>query len=107
MLDVIKEVIAAETEARRVLADTRIKGDGILADARKRARELLDQSLARAKSEASALSTAAMEEAGLETAAMIERARAGIESQVRLDDAVMRAAVEAVVRCVRGGRNPV
>lgn len=104
MLDVIKEVIAAEAEAGRVLSDARIKGDGILADARKRARELLDQSLAQAKLEAASLSAAAIEEAGREKAALLERVRAEIESRVRLDDAARRGAVEAVVRCVRGER---
>ncbi len=102
MLNIIKEVIAVEAEARGILADARLKSDGVLADARKRANELMDKTLAEAKLEAAALSTAALEEAGREKAAMLTRARAEIESRVRLDEEAMRGAVEAVVRCVRG-----
>ena len=102
MLDIIKEVIAVEAEARGIAAEARLKSDGILADARKRAGELMDKTLAEARQEAAALAAAALEEAGREKAAMLTRVRAEIENKVRLDDEVMRGAVEAVVRCVRG-----
>ena len=102
MLDIIKEVIAVEAEAARIAADARAKSEGILADARKRAREILDQGLADAKREAAAMTAAALEEAGREKAAALERVRADIESRVRLDDKVLSAAADAVVRCVRG-----
>lgn len=104
MRDVIQNVIAAEEEARSILAQARSERDRIMADAQRQAQELTEQSSREARAESEKILTSAHQSADSERQQRLSRATTEIETQVNLEDAAMRSAVTAVVECVCGKR---
>ncbi len=100
--ETIQRVIAAEDEAKRLVEAARSEGEALLVDYRRRAKELAantEQELRLAGAEI--LETAA-EEARCEREDRIRKASAEIEAVTRLDEAVAREAVDAIIGCVCG-----
>jgi len=102
MREVIQKMVAAESEAKRVLQAATAEAEHILADARRQAQGLLEQSRRDARAEAARVVEAAAQEADREKKELLVKEIAAVEAETRLDDATRRAAVEAVVRVVSG-----
>ena len=102
MRDVIQKVIAAETDAKQLVQAARIEADQLLTNARLQARGLVELAHREARLETETILAAAEAEAGRDKAERLARATAEIQSNLRLDGATARQAVEAALRCVCG-----
>ena len=98
----IQRVMAAEAEARRLVEAARKEGEAHLADCRRRARELAENTEREARLAGAEILEAAAEEARCEKEDRLRKASAEIDASIRLDEAVAREAVDAIVRCVCG-----
>ena len=102
MRDVIQSMVQAEAEAKRIVAAAEAEAERIVAEARKTAQPIVEQARARTREEAGRIVEAAAREAEREKKERLAAATAQIDAQVRLDDSLRRAAVEAVVKAVCG-----
>ena len=102
MRDVIKNVIAAEAEARELVAMAQAEADRITADAQKRSQDIVARAHLEARAGAHQIVDTAMNEAGREKQERLVRATAEIKTQVRLEETVWQRAVAGAVRCVCG-----
>lgn len=102
MRDVIKNVIAAEAEARELVATAQTKAGRITSDAQKRSQDVVARAHLEARAGAEQILEAALKEAGREKQERLVQAAAEIETQVRLEEAVWQRAVAGAVRCVCG-----
>jgi len=106
MRNVIQKVLETEAEAKHIVEAANAEADDILSKARKQTQELLAQANREARAEADRMVEAAVKEAEREKQERLARAAAEIKTQIRLDEAVTRRAVEGVVRCVCGQQQP-
>jgi vacuolar-type H+-ATPase subunit H len=88
-------VLAAKSEAERVLSE-----------AQKRAQELVVSARQTARVEAEKMLATALQEAEAEKKERLLRTAAEIETQVSITEALMRQTAEAVIRCVCGFHQP-
>jgi vacuolar-type H+-ATPase subunit H len=102
MREVIKNVIAAEAEARGMVLAARADADRIASDAQKRSQDIVARVQQEARAEAERLVAAAGNEAGREKQDRLAQASIEIETQVRLEAAARQRAVAGAVRCVCG-----
>jgi len=100
MRDVIQKIIATESEAKLTVEAARAEADRILSDAQKKGHDVVEQARQGALIEAERIVNAAVEEAELEKQYRLTNAAAEIESQIQLEPASRKKAVEGVVRCV-------
>lgn len=103
MQEVIQRVIAAEAEAKQLVQAARTEAEQLLGGARVEARQLIEQAKREAQLEAERILAAAEAGARDEKKERLACAAKEIEASIRLDDATAQQAVEAAVRCVRGG----
>jgi vacuolar-type H+-ATPase subunit H len=100
MRDVIKRIIATESEARLIVEAAKVEADHILLDAQKKGHDLVEQSRQEAINKAGEIVDAALEKAEQEKKYRLANAAAEIEDHIRFDLTVMQWAVEGVLRCV-------
>ena len=104
MRDVVKLVLQAEEESKRVLEDAEARAERIVADARQKAQDMVRTKRRETAEQADALVTAADEDAQREKTERLAEAVADIESSVSLDEQAARNAIDAVLRCVCGSQ---
>ena len=107
MRNVIQKVLEAEAEAKRLVEAAKAEAEDTLCQARKQAQELLAQGRREARAEAERIVEAALKEAEHEKQERLARAAAEIKTQIHLDEAMTRRAVEGVVWCVCGRQQPI
>lgn len=100
MQDVIQRIIAADSEARRIVESAKDEADRILSDAQKKGRDIVEQARARALLESEAIMTAAAKKAEQEKQLRLAEAVIEIEKQIRLEPRTKKWAIEGVIRCV-------
>ncbi|MCX5813371.1 MAG: hypothetical protein NT178_12630 [Proteobacteria bacterium] len=100
MRDVIQKIIATEGEARVIVESARTEADRILSDAQKKGHDVVEQAHQETLIEADRIVEAAVEAAEREKQHRLTDAAAEIESQIQLEPANSRLAVEGVIRCV-------
>jgi len=100
MRDVIQKMVEAEGEAKRVLDAARTEADRILADARRQAHAMAEQSRQETRDRAARILSDAVQQAEREKQQRLAREIAAAEAETRLDEATFRAAAQAVVRAV-------
>jgi len=102
MRDVIEKMLAAEAEAKRLVADAEAEADRIRADARRQAQERADTIRTEARAEADRLVHEAAEAADRDRAEALRRATETIDREIHLDDEARARAVDLVVWAVTG-----
>jgi len=102
MRDVIQEMLKAEAEAKRIVAEAETEAERIRTEARRQAQQLLDQSRAEARAEADRIADGASRRSEDERQAAIARAAETIEAGLRMDEQLRTRAVEGIGRCVCG-----
>jgi vacuolar-type H+-ATPase subunit H len=102
MRETIHRVMAAEDEAKRLVEAARKEAEALLADCRGQARALAENAERETRRASAELLAAATEESRRERDDRIHEASARIAATIRLDEAVARQAVDAIVRCVCG-----
>ncbi|MBM4017447.1 MAG: hypothetical protein FJ288_03820 [Planctomycetes bacterium] len=102
MRDVIRKMVEAETEAKRIVGEAQAQAERLLADARGEAHALMERSRQESQAEAARISDAAAQEAERLRQERLARELAAVDAQSRLDPATLQAAAEAVVRVVAG-----
>jgi vacuolar-type H+-ATPase subunit H len=106
MRDVIQKIIATEAEAKQRVQAAYSQAERILSEARKCAQEQVAAARQSARLDADKMLATAVQTAKAEKKQRLVRAAAEIETQVRVDEATARQAVEAVTRCVCGLYQP-
>jgi vacuolar-type H+-ATPase subunit H len=104
MREVIQQIIATEAEAKALVEAARAEAERILAEARTASQEMIELARREARIEGERIVHEAVEVAEGEKEASLKLARAGIESQIRLNDEDYGQIVEGVVQCVCGLR---
>jgi vacuolar-type H+-ATPase subunit H len=102
MREVIHSVLAAEAEAKGIVAAARTEAERIASDSQKVSTGLVARMQQEARAEADYLVTAAVEQAGREKEERLARLAAEIEAEVQLEDSARQRVVAAAVRCVCG-----
>ena len=102
MRDVIRKLVDAESEARRMVDAARVEADRIAADARHAAEELAARSRRDARREAEEVVETATREALRIKRERLAHASAAIEAEVGVDSAVRQGLIDAAVRHVCG-----
>ena len=100
MRDIIQRIIATESEARLTVEAARAEADRILSDAQKKGHDVVERARQEALIEAERIVETALEAAEREKQYRLADAAAEIESQIQLEPATRKWAVEGVVRCV-------
>jgi len=100
MRDVIQKIIATEGEARLTVEEARAEADRILSDAQKSRHDIVERARQEALGEADKILETAVEAAEQEKQNRLAEVAAEIESQIQLEPAGRKRAVEEVVRCV-------
>jgi vacuolar-type H+-ATPase subunit H len=102
MRETIQRVMAAEDGARRLVDAARIEGTAHLVDCRRRAQELAENIEREARLAGAEFLEGATKEAHREKEDRLRKASAEIDATIRLDEAVARKAVDAIIQCVCG-----
>jgi F-type H+-transporting ATPase subunit b len=104
MRDIIQRVMAAEGEAKEISKASREEAGKLLATARQRAQETVEQARAEARAEADRIIAQAEADVLRQRNEQLHAAELGIQEEVQLDEVARRAAVSALLRCVCDGR---
>jgi vacuolar-type H+-ATPase subunit H len=102
--EVIRRVIEAEDEGRRLVESARAEAERTVADARKRARDSAEAEGRAAQAEAARIVAEAVAAAGERKRSDLASIAETVETETRMPPAARQSAVEAVVRCVCGAR---
>lgn len=102
MNDVVKLVLQAESESKRILEEAEAQATRISDDARRRVHELVQKRRLEAAEQAQAMIDTAEQEGQRERQIRLDQAATEIESAVQLDEASLQTLVEAMMRCVHG-----
>ncbi len=102
MRDVIQKIMATETEARQRVQAAKAEAERILSEARKRAQELVAAARQTARLDVEKMLATTLKTTEAEKKERLAHAAAEIETQVRVDEATVRAAADAATRCVCG-----
>lgn len=100
MRDVIQKIVGTENEARLTVEAARTEADRILSEAQKKGQDIVERARQEAFVEAQRVIKAEIERAEREKEACLADSAAKVESQIQLDPASRKSAVEGVVRCV-------
>jgi vacuolar-type H+-ATPase subunit H len=100
MQDIIQKIVATEDEAKTTVEAARTEADRIVSDAQKKGQEIVDRARQEAFIEAERIIKAAVEKAEQEKETLLADAVAKVESQIQLEPASRKSAIEEVVRCV-------
>jgi vacuolar-type H+-ATPase subunit H len=100
MRDVIEKIIVTESEAKQTVEEAKAEANRIMADARKKGRDMIERARQEAITEAGGIVEEAVAAAEREKQERLTRAAADIESEIQLVPAAKKWAVEGVVRCV-------
>jgi vacuolar-type H+-ATPase subunit H len=100
MRDVIQKIVGTENEARLTVEAARTEADRIVSDAQKKGQEIVERARQEAFVEAQRIIETAVEKAGHEKESRLADAVVKVESQIQLEPASRKSAIEEVVRCV-------
>ena len=100
MRDVIQKIIATEGEAKLTLEEARTEADRIILEAQKKRYEVIERARQEAITEADKIMETEVESAEQIKQKRLTEAAAEIESQIQLEPASRKWAIEEVVRCV-------
>jgi vacuolar-type H+-ATPase subunit H len=100
MRDVIQKIIATENEAKLIVEAARAEADRILSEAQRKAHDPIERARQETLIEAERIVEAAVEAAEREKQHRLVDAANEIESQIQLEPATKKWAVEGVVQCV-------
>jgi len=106
MRDVIQKIIATEAQARQKVQAANSEAERILSEARRDTQELVTAARQTARLAAEKMLATTLQTTEAEKQERLAHAAAEIETQVKVDEATVRQAVEAVVRCVCGLSGP-
>ena len=104
MRDVVKMVLQAEDESKRILEDAEARAERIVADARRKAQDMVQTRRRETVEQGEALVVAADGDAQREKKERLAQAATEIEAAVHLDEQAAQNAIEAVLRCVCGSQ---
>ena len=104
MHDVVKMVLEAEAESKRVSEQAESEVQRISTEARRKAQEIAQAMRQETAEQADTIVRAAAEAALREKEEQLARAAAEMDVAVRFDRSRVQALIEAVVRRVSGGR---
>jgi vacuolar-type H+-ATPase subunit H len=102
MNEVIKKVIAAEAEAKRLVQAAKTEAERIMSEAKKRALELRSAARQQNQIEVEQILASATADADKEKQARLAAVAADIEKRMVLDEPAKRQAIAAVLKCVSG-----
>lgn len=102
MQDVVKLVLQAEGEARRILHEAEAEAERLATEARRRAQEIVQTLRRETAQQADALVGSAEQEALRQRREQLAQAAAEVETAVHLDESATRDLIAAIVRCVSG-----
>jgi vacuolar-type H+-ATPase subunit H len=102
MHDVVRLVLDAEAESKRVLDEAEVEAERLATEARRKAQEIVRAARHQTAEDAETIIQTAEESARREKQERLTRAATEIESTVRLDGAAVQRLVDAVVRSVIG-----
>ncbi len=100
MRDVIQKVMAAETEAKRLVEEARAEADRILSDARRKGQDTAARAYQEAGAEADRIVAAAIDAAEKEKQENLARAAAEMASRIGFDEPASQRVVDWIVRHV-------
>ena len=104
MREVIEKIIATENEAKAIVDAAAAEADRLLAAAKERAGEVVEQARLEARREGARIVAEAARAAEEEKRLLLREAASRIESGIGIDGPTRERAVQAVVRCVCGLR---
>ena len=104
MQDVVKMVIDAEEESRRVIQEAQAEADHHVAAARQQAQELVSAVRRKTAEEVETLLRTAEQQSQREKEACLAEATQQIEDAVCLEESLLRSVTDAALRCVIGDR---
>jgi vacuolar-type H+-ATPase subunit H len=102
MNDVVKLVLQAEGESKRILEEAESRASKISDDARRRAHDLVQKMRLDTAEQVQVIVETAQQEGGRERQIRLDQAAAEIEAAVQMDDASLQTLIEAMMRCVHG-----
>lgn len=102
MRQLVQSLLAAEAEAKAIVAAAAQEADRIVAEARANSRADLEQAVRDARDEAARMVDATMVTAEAEKKEQLAKRIAGFEACMQPDEAWHEDAVAAVIRCVSG-----
>lgn len=100
MKDIIQKVVAAEEEARQILASAKEEATQIVANGRNEADSLSEEKKIAFQEEADAILKSAIEEAQAKADSDLEAAKERILKEIRLSDDLRQGAAEAVAEAI-------
>jgi vacuolar-type H+-ATPase subunit H len=104
MRDVVKKVLLAEGESKRILAAAEAEAERLVAEARSAAQEIAATMRRESVEETEAIVTSAERDATRDKKEQLDQAATDIEAVVHLDEQAIRTATEAILRCVCGNQ---
>jgi vacuolar-type H+-ATPase subunit H len=102
MNDVVKLVLQAEGESKRILEEAESRAAKISDDARRRAHDLVQKMRLDTAEQAQVIVETAQQEGQRDRQVRLDQAATEIEAAVQLDDASLQTLIEAMMRCVHG-----
>lgn len=106
MRDVIQRILQAESEAKHLLEQARQEAERIETQARNEAQEIEADVQRELQTEAGRILEETARRAEQEKHELLDRATRDIEEQVQLPEILKKKAVQEVIRCVCGWREP-
>jgi vacuolar-type H+-ATPase subunit H len=98
--EVIRKVIEAEGEAKRLVEAAKVQAEGIVSKMRTQCQDLLLRADGQGRAEARKIIESAVREAEQEKQERLRQAVIELDTQLRIDAATVQCAVDGVVRCV-------
>ena len=102
MRDVIRKMLQAEAEAKRIVQEAETQAEQIRADARKKAQDLAQRAQQETADEVQKILSDAEDQARREKQERIVQIASAIEKEIAMDENFRRESVETVVRAVLG-----
>jgi vacuolar-type H+-ATPase subunit H len=100
MREIIQKIIATESAAKNTVETARAEADSISSAAQKEGHDVVERARQEVLIEAERIVEAAVEAAEREKQRCLADAAIEIESQIQLEPASRKSAIEGVVRCV-------
>ncbi len=104
MRDVVKQVLLAEGESKRILDAAEAEAERLVAEARSAAQEIAATMRRETVEETEAIVASAERDATRDKKEQLAQAATDIEAVVYLDEQATRRATEAILRCVCGNQ---
>ncbi|HOV89524.1 MAG TPA: hypothetical protein PKW07_02305 [Syntrophorhabdaceae bacterium] len=100
MRDVIEKIVSTEGEAKAIIEKAQAERDKIIADARKKAQEIIEKARQDALAESKKIVDAGIEGAEMEKQMKLTQALKDIENRFNLKEGTKEQAIEFIIRQV-------